>query len=174
MESRLFEYRPGLSPHLRRVANQEREIPMPNISGSFSGTIRTQTLASIPDKPQHTFGLAEVSGTQKTTDPKWDGSSIRYWANTDVVGGEGTQSGYFVNDHGSAGFDHGTFEGKVAMVEGQLVVEGKYQYSGGEGSFAGITGGGTFQTRLTGPTTVEATWEGAYELAGARAHAADA
>jgi len=35
----------------------------------------------------------------------------------------------------------------------------------------GITGGGTFKTKLTSATTLEATWEGAYELAGARAKA---
>ncbi len=46
-----------------------------------------------------------------------------------------------------------------------------WQYTGGEGSFAGITGGGTFKTKVTSATTLEATWEGAYELAGARAKA---
>jgi len=76
-----------------------------------------------------------------------------------------------VNDHGSAGLDRGIFEGSVSVVAGQPVVEGKWQYTGGEGSFAGITGGGTFKTKLTSATTLEATWEGAYELAGARAKA---
>ena len=36
---------------------------------------------------------------------------------------------------------------------------------------AGITGGGTFKTKLTLPTDVECTWQGAYELAGVRAKA---
>jgi hypothetical protein len=144
---------------------------MPAFSGSFSGTIRTQTIISVPDQPDHSLGLGEVSGTQNSTDPKWHNSKINYWATTDALRSQGMQRGYFMNDHGSAGLDRGTFEGKVSVVAGQPVVEGKWQYTGGEGSFAGITGGGTFKTRLTSPTTLEATWEGAYELAGARAQA---
>lgn len=144
---------------------------MPNFSGSFSGTIRTQTVLSVPDKPDHSLGLAEVSGTQNSTDPKWNNSTINYWATTDAIGTQGIQRGYFVNEHGLAGSDRGTFEGNVSVVAGLPVVEGKWQYSGGEGSFAGISGGGTFKTKLTSPTTLEATWEGSYELAGARAQA---
>jgi hypothetical protein len=144
---------------------------MPNFSGAFSGSIRTQTLMLVPDKADHSLSLGEVSGTQKSADPKWNNSAINYWATTDAVGTQGLQRGYFVNDHGSAGLDRGTFEGNVSVVGGQAVVEGKWQYTGGEGSFAGITGGGTYKTKLTSPTTLEATWEGAYELAGTRAKA---
>lgn len=144
---------------------------MPNFSGSFSGTIRTQTILSVPDEPDHSLSLAEVTGTQKSADPKWNNSAISYWATTDSTGTQGIERGYFVNEHGSAGIDRGTFEGNVSVVAGQAVVEGKWQYSGGEGSFAGITGGGTFKTKLTSATTLEATWEGTYELAGAKARA---
>ena len=144
---------------------------MSTFSGSFSGTIRTQTIILVPDRTDHSLSLAEVAGTQKSTDPKWNNSLINYWATTDAIGIQGAQRGYFVNDHGSAGIDRGTFEGNVSVVAGQPVVEGKWQYTGGEGSFAGITGGGTFKTKLTSPTTLEATWEGSYELAGARAKA---
>src|SRR5258708_24332406 len=144
---------------------------MPNFSGSFFGTIRTQTIISVPDKPDHSLSLAEVSGTQKTTDPRWNNSAINYWATTDAVGAQGIQRGYFVNDHGSAGFDCGTFEGGVSVVAGQPVVGGKWQYTGGEGSFASITGGGTFKTKLTSATTRAAHWEGSLELAGSRAKA---
>ena len=144
---------------------------MPTFSGSFSGAIRAQTIILVRDKPDHSLSLAEVAGTQKSTDPQWNNSAINYWATTDAIGTQGIQRGYFVNDHGSRGIDGGTFEGNVSVVAGQPVVEGKWQYTGGEGSFAGITGGGTFKTKLTSPTTLEATWEGAYELAGARAKA---
>jgi hypothetical protein len=144
---------------------------MPAFSGSFSGTISAQSIVSVPDQTDHSLGLAEVTGTQRSTDPKWDDSAIKYWATTDVIGSRGIQRGYFVNEHRSEGLDRGTFEGQVSVAAGQPVVEGKWQYTGGEGSFAGITGGGTFKTKLTSPTTLEATWEGAYELASARAKA---
>jgi hypothetical protein len=141
---------------------------MPAFSGSFSGTIRSQSIVSVPDQPDHSLGVAEVAGTQRSADPKWNKSAINYWAITDLLGAQGTQRGYFVNDHGSDGIDRGTFEGNVSVVAGQPVVEGKWKYTGGEGSFAGITGGGTFKTKLRSPTSLEATWEGAYELAAAR------
>jgi hypothetical protein len=139
------------------------------VSGSFSGGIRTQSVISLDDQPNHSLGIAEVSGTQSSSDAKWNNSAITYWGTTDMQGTQGTQRGYFLNDHGSAGQDRGTFEGNVSVVAGEVAVEGKWQYTGGAGDFAGITGNGTFKTRLTSPTTVEGSWQGTYELAGAAA-----
>jgi hypothetical protein len=139
------------------------------LSGSFSGSIRTQSTVSVSDQAAHSLGVAEISGTQKSSDAKWNNSTITYWGVTDMLGTQGTQRGYFVNDHGSAGQDRGTFEGNVAVVAGEVVAEGKWQYTGGAGTFAGIRGGGTFKTKLTSPTTVEASWQGEYELAGTAA-----
>jgi hypothetical protein len=142
---------------------------MPSVSGSFSGTIRSQSVLSVTDAPAHSLGVAEVRGTQSTSDPKWNNATITYWGTIDMQGARGAQRGYFLNDHGAAGHDRGTFEGNVSIVGGEAVTEGTWQYTGGDGEFAGITGGGTFKTRLTSPTTVEATWQGAYNLAGAAA-----
>ena len=139
------------------------------LSGAFSGSIRTQSVLSLNDQPDHSLGVAEISGTQSSSDPNWNNSTITYWGTTDMRGTQGTQRGYFVNDHGSAGQDHGTFEGNVSVVAGQFTVEGTWQYTGGTGRFAGITGSGTFKTKLTSPTTIEGSWRGTYELAGAAA-----
>jgi hypothetical protein len=138
---------------------------MANVSGSFSGNVRTQSVMSLNDVANHSLGVAEVAGTQSSSDPRWNNSAITYWGTTDMEGTQGTQRGYFLNDHGSAGEDHGTFEGKVSAVGGEVVVEGTWQYTGGAGDFAGITGNGTFKTKLTSPTTVEASWQGTYALA---------
>lgn len=62
-------------------------------------------------------------------------------------------------------------EGKVAMNRGEIAVEGNWQYTGGSGKFQGITGGGTFKTRVISPREVEAAWQGAYEPATLKAHA---
>jgi hypothetical protein len=142
---------------------------MPSVSGSFSGDIHTQSVIAVNDEPNHSLSVAEVRGTQSSSDPKWNNSSITYWGITDIQGGQGVQRGYFLNDHGAAGQDHGTFEGSVSIAGGEVVVEGKWQYTGGQGEFAGITGSGTFKTRLTSATAVEANWQGAYDLAGAAA-----
>jgi hypothetical protein len=139
---------------------------MLNVTGSFSGSIQNQSVISVNDEANHSIGLAEIAGKQSSSDPKWNDCSIRYWGSSDVRGAQGVQRGYFLNDHGPVGKDRGTFEGKVSIVAGQVSVEGTWEYTGGEGMFAGIKGSGTFKTRLTSPTTVEATWLGAYELAG--------
>jgi hypothetical protein len=144
---------------------------MPAFSGSFNGSVRGQSMVSAFDQPNHILSLAGITGTQKSSDEKWNNSTITYWGFTDTVGGNGTQRGYFVNDHGNAGRDFGTFEAKVTTVGGQITVEGTWQYTGGAGDFRELTGKGTFKTRLTSPTDVEGTWQGAYELAAAKARA---
>jgi hypothetical protein len=106
------------------------------------------------DQPNHILSLAGISGTQKSSDEKWNNSTVTYWGITDTVDGKGTQRGYFVNDHGNAGRDFGAFEAKVASVGGQVTVEGTWQYTGGTGDFRELTGKGTFTTRLTSPTEV--------------------
>lgn len=144
---------------------------MPGMSGSFSGNVRLQTVVALSDQPNHDLNLAEISGKQRSSDEKWNNAAITYWGITDVVEGQGTQRGYFVNAHGEGDRDWGTFEGKVATSGGQVTVEGTWQFTGGSGNFRGLTGNGTFKTRLTSPAQVEGTWQGSYELAAAKAQA---
>jgi hypothetical protein len=60
-------------------------------------------------------------------------------------------------------------EGKVSAAGGTMTVEGTFIFTGGDGQYRGITGGGTFKTVAKSETEVEATWNGAYELAKAQA-----
>jgi hypothetical protein len=117
------------------------------------------------------LNLAEIGGTQKSSDEKWHNAAITYWGTTDVVAGNGSQHGYFANDHGADGRDWGTFDGKVATNGAAITVEGTYQFTGGSGKFKGLTGGGKFKTTMSSPRDVAATWQGTYELASAKAHA---
>jgi hypothetical protein len=138
---------------------------MPNFSGSFSGRATSQTVVSLEDVPNHEMHLATITGLQKSSDEKWKDSRITYWDVSDLVGGKGTQSGYFVNVHANGDRDIGTFEGKVKTAGGQVTMEGTWKYADGTGQFKGITGGGTYKGRMTSPTEVENTWEGTYQLA---------
>jgi hypothetical protein len=144
---------------------------MPKFSGSFFGNVKLQTALTVPDQPNHELDLVEVSGKQKTSDEKWNDTTINYWATTDIVGDRGAQSGYFVNDHGADGRDWGTFEGTVTTEGAKITIEGNWKYVAGSGKFKGITGGGAFKTEMSSPREVETTWNGTYELAVARAHA---
>lgn len=142
---------------------------MPELSGSFSGSVGLLSDVAVTDQANHRVGLAEISGSQKSPDPLWDNSTITYWGVTDMVGAQGTQHGYYVNTHTDGDKDIGTFEGKVSMAGGQLAVEGSFKITGGSGKLKGITGGGKFKTKMKSPTELDCTWQGNYELAGAKA-----
>ena len=142
---------------------------MPSISGSFSGKITQQFGLPLNDQSNHLLGIAEVNGTQSSADPLWNDSKISYWGVNDLLNGEGSQTGYFNNVHPDGGRDFGTFEGKVSSAGGPMTVEGTFKFTGGDGQYRGITGGGTFKTTAKSETEVEATWNGAYELARAQA-----
>jgi len=62
----------------------------------------------------------------------------------------------------------GTFEGQVTTAGSGMTVEGTFKFTGGDGQYRGITGGGRFKTVMKSDTELEATWEGHYELARAQ------
>ena len=142
---------------------------MPAISGSFSGKITQGFGLSLTDQSDHAIAIAEVSGTQSSPDPLWNDSKITYWGFNDLIAQQGTQTGYFNNVHPDGGRDFGTFEGKVSTAGGITTVEGTFTFTGGDGKYSGMTGGGNFKTVAKSETEVEATWTGAYELAKAQA-----
>jgi hypothetical protein len=144
---------------------------MPAVSGSFSGNVKVQTALAVSDQSNHELNVAEIGGTQKSTDENWNNAVITYWGITDIVEGKGSQHGYFVNDHGESGRDWGTFEGRVATNGGEVTVEGKWQFTGGSGKFKGLIGDGIFKTTMSSARDVVATWQGTYQLASAKAHA---
>jgi hypothetical protein len=146
-------------------------MTMPSITGSFTGKITKQNGMPLADHPNHELSLAEVTGTQESPDPLWNGSRVTYWAVTDVQDGKGTQTGYYNNVHGDKGRDWGTFEGKVTVNGEKMTVEGTFKIAGGDGEFRGVTGSGKFTTMMKSETEIDCAWEGKYTLAKAKAHA---
>ena len=57
------------------------------------------------------MNMAEVHGTQKSSDPLWNNSKIAYRGVTDMLSGKGTQHGYYDNNHAGAGRDPGNLAG---------------------------------------------------------------
>ena len=141
---------------------------MPSITGSFSGKITKQTTMSLTDQPAHDMNVAEVAGAQKTADALWNNSKITYWGVTDLLGGNGSQRGYFHNIHSDGGHDYGTFEGKATATGNGMTVEGTYKFTGGDGIYGGMSGG-KFKTTMKSETEIECSWDGTYELAKAQA-----
>jgi hypothetical protein len=138
---------------------------MNEFSGSFSGHARVLTVLSLTDVPGHELQTVEIGGPQSSTDGKWNEARVTYWGISDLVAGNGTQRGYYVNEHPNGNRDWGKFEGKVTTSGSETTVEGTWQFSEGTGMFAGIKGQGTYKTRLTSPTELQCTWQGRYELA---------
>ena len=138
---------------------------MPNMTGSFSGRVISQTTVSLHDASDHDMNLMQVAGLQKSSDPDWNNARITYWGAADLFAGSGPQRGYFVNEHADGDRDLGTFEGKITTVAGQVTLEGNWKYTGGTGKFSGITGSGTYKGRATSPVEFENSWEGTYQLA---------
>ena len=138
---------------------------MTEFSGSFTGRVRILNIVSLSDIPDHELQTVEIAGPQSSTDEKWNAARVTYWGLSDLVAGNGTQRGYYVNERADGSRDWGTFEGKVAAARGETTIEGTWQFSDGTSQFAGLKGGGMFKTRLTSPMEVECTWQGRYELA---------
>jgi hypothetical protein len=141
---------------------------MPDISGSFTAHITAETTLFPEDQPNHQVQLAEIHAIQRSPDPSWNNARLTYCGVTDLVSGNGTQHGYYVNEHSDESSDRGSFEGRVTTTGGQTTIEGTFTITSGVGKLKGIHGSGTFKGRQVSPTEIEMTWTGAYEIAAAR------
>ncbi len=137
---------------------------MTEFSGAFDGTITTQTISSIPDVANHDLALAQVAGTQNTTDANFDGAALAYWGVADMIEGSGSQKGYFVNTAQSGDRNWGTFEGSVTTSGDQVTLDGVWQFTGGTGIFKGLVGNGSYRAKALSPTTLHMEWDGEYKL----------
>src|SRR5579872_1691416 len=91
---------------------------MPEMSGSFSGTTRVETTLRLSDVPGHELRIAEITGSQRSTDDNWNNAGLVYWGVLDLVDGSGTQRGDYVNERDNGERECGTFEGKVTTGTG--------------------------------------------------------
>lgn len=140
---------------------------MSNISGSFSAYVKAETTFFPADQENHQLQLAEIHATQKSPDPNWNNSRLTYHGLADLVAGNGTQRGYFSNEHPDGDRDCGTFEGKVTMAANEAKLEGTFTFTSGTGKYKGIRGGGNYSGRMVSPTEVQMSWTGSYEVAAA-------
>ena len=135
---------------------------MPTISGSCAQKLKGQTVIALPDVADHMIGLVVVAGHHKTADALWDGANCTSWGNVDTIGGKGKQSGYFRNVHQDGDTSYGTFE--AALTDGATTGGGTWQFAGGTGKFAHVTGGGVVTSKQTSLTDSEIEWSGSYNL----------
>jgi len=147
----------------------EKEITMPEVSGSFTGQTRVETTIRLSDVPGHELRIAEITGSQRSTDENWNNARLVYWGVLDLVDGSGTPRGDYVNERANGERECGTFEGKVTTAQGQTTLEGTWEAISGTGKFKGMKAQGKYKGRMTSPSEVEMSWEGHYELAASKA-----
>ena len=114
----------------------------------------------IPDVADHVIAMSVVAGKQKTADALFDGAQSVQWGTADTVGGNGKQTGYFLNDHRDGDTTYGTYE--ATLTDGAMT--GAWKLTGGTGKFAHITGSGVGTVKQNTPTEFELTWSGSYNL----------
>ena len=96
---------------------------MNEFSGSFTGHARALTVLSLTDVPGHELQTVEIAGPQSSTDEKWNTARVTYWGVGDVVAGNGSQRGYFLNEHPDGTRNWGTFDGKITTSDNKTKVE---------------------------------------------------
>jgi hypothetical protein len=139
---------------------------MTNFTSTFTGKSTVQANFSLHDIPEHEISMMEVHGLQSSSDENWKDARVNYWVTSDLIRGQGQQSGYFVNVHPNGDRDCGTFEGSVSMnASGQGTIEGTWKYTHGTGQFSGLSGNGKFKGKLNSPTEVDMSVEGSYQFA---------
>jgi hypothetical protein len=134
-------------------------------SGSFTGRVRISNSMWLADAPYHQLEMAEVTGSHHSSDEKWDDAKVTYWGLADVIEGNGTQQGYYVNEHPDGGREFGKFQGKITTSQGETTVEGTWQVTDGTGLYSGMKGDGKYKMTLISPMEVMCSWQGQYELA---------
>ena len=142
---------------------------MPHMTGQYSGKVTVNSSLELDDAPGHQGSLMEVRGLQTVSDENGKDSKMTYWGTGDFIRGTGMQHGYFITEHPDGDRDCGIFEGKIAVTNGQVTIEGTWKFTHGTGRFEGISGGGTFKGRMISVTETEMRWEGLYKLAKSRA-----
>jgi hypothetical protein len=90
----------------------------------------------------------------KVSNPDWKIKEEWVYVQSDVINGNGTQSGYFHDTHEDGSHSYGAFKGTIkttSKADGswEAVWEGTYQYLGGSGKFKNLKGGGKYKGKAS-------------------------
>lgn len=143
---------------------------MPNFTGQLKGTSTAQTIVSCNDTPGHQLMLRAGTALRTCSDPLFNNTIQSSYSSADIINGNGSERGYFVNEHANGDREGGSWESKITTKNDKVSFEGTWKYTHGTGHFAGISGNGKFKGHMTSPSDSEVSFEGSYQLkAGLRA-----
>ena len=122
--------------------------------------------------PEHMIAqfVRKASGTSSgpDLDPDFRSFEQMEYGQSDSIAGNGSHRGYSVDTYKNGDKTYQKYEGthKTIVKEGgawELNYEGKFQYTGGTGTFKNIKGGGAYKGRVTAEEqTDEGTFESEY------------
>jgi len=138
---------------------------MANLTGTFIGHAVIQNRIVLDDIPEHEMFLTHLTGELNVAEGAWRGARMTLWGTRDLVQGFGPIRGYFRNQHPNGDCDCGTYDGHLAVLNGEVTLEGSWRYTHGSGAFASISGNGRFRGRILPAAELEMSWQGSYQLA---------
>jgi hypothetical protein len=135
---------------LNSVAAEKREQTYVK-TGSFTAA---KTTIPIGDVPGHELVQETSKWNIKYSDPSFKTKEEWDYVDSDLVDGNGKQTGYFVDIHEDGSTSYGNFEGTMTTKvqnDGawESTWEGTYKYVGGSGKYKNIKGSGTYKGRMS-------------------------
>lgn len=114
----------------------------------------TKSVFTVDDAAKHEItqevglGDLEFSSSDFRVKEEWT------YTQSDLIGGSGTQRGYFLDTHQDGSRDYGTFEGTIESISKpdgswEAIWEGTYQYTGGSGRYKNIRGNGKYKGKAS-------------------------
>jgi hypothetical protein len=154
------------------IQTREAQAAAKKISGTSQKGVTVSSTKMWPgDAPHHEIILQHELSVEHSDDPDCTTAQVTRVIIIDHTAGQGTIRVYDVDTcpNGDQTFvaGEGTIKtGKQPDGSMEVTGEGKWWYTGGTGTFKGITGGGTAKTKeiLGKPESFRSEWAGEYEL----------
>lgn len=136
------------------------------VSGKLSGKLIKQEKVEVGAMPDHIMQLGVSQGTN--AGQEMGGAQFENYTFSDTKKGNGIHKGYSTwtlnGDKWSLKFD-----GKVTTTmspdgKPNTTFEGTFTFTGGEGKYKNIKGGGTYKGKNLSETDWETEWEGYYDI----------
>src|SRR5947209_14764528 len=127
----------------------------------------SEAKVSSSGEPRHEISVVVAQDADRSPDPDWDNAQVHHVVASDCVAGNCTDKGYRTYTHRNGARTFVAFEGTTKAVQRpngppDVTFDGRWWFTGGEGKFQGIAGGGTFKGQVT-PAGVTYSWDGEYE-----------
>jgi hypothetical protein len=140
------------------------------VSGTMTSAITRVERITVGDTPGHVVYLSEYEGVNLNSGEHvfLDNAKVINASFGDLVRGNGRHFGY-ITLMDKEGTLHGKWEGKITTTvssdgDSVMTFEGTYEYTGGDGAYENIAGGGTYTGKFISEIIYQVDWEGEYYL----------